>query len=70
VVDFGNSDADYPTPEAYIKKCIETAIAKGIFSNDTKARVIHWPADNYPESREAGKEIVDDLITGVRTGNF
>jgi hypothetical protein len=35
-----------------------------------KATVIHWPSDNYPNDREAGKEVVDDLITGVRKNSF
>lgn len=64
-VNFGEN-----TPEAYFKKCVEEAISKGIISSDTKAKVIHWPTDNYPESRNPEKQIVDDLLTGERTGSF
>lgn len=63
VVDFGTN-----TPEAIAKKCVEDLQASGC-SVDS-AKVIHWPADNYPTDREAGKEIVDDLLTGKRTNSF
>lgn len=67
VVDFGEN-----TPEAYFKKCIEEGIEKGIISSDTKAQVIHWPIDNYGGQLEnkRSKQIVDNLLTGVRTGEF
>lgn len=68
VVDFGEN-----TPEGYFKKCIEEAIAKGIISSaDTKAKVIHWPLDNYEGQLKNGRstQIVDDLLTGKRTGKF
>lgn len=72
VVDFTIESAGYPsnpnTPEAMAQKFVEELKAKGV--NVQKAKVVHWPADNYPEQREAGKEVVDDLLTGVRTNNF
>jgi len=67
VVDFGEN-----TPEGYFKKCIEEAISNGIISSDTKAKVIHWPLDNYGGQLENNRssQIVDDLLTCKRTGSF
>lgn len=56
------------TPEALAQKLVEDLKLNGC--SVQKARVIHWPADNYPEGREAGKEIEDDLITGIRKNSF
>lgn len=70
IVDFGSDQLN--SPEAYFKKCIEDAIAKGIISSDTTAKVIHWPLDNYggPEKNGRTAYIADDLLTGKRTGSF
>jgi hypothetical protein len=68
IVEFGEN-----TPEGFFKKCIEEAIEKGIISgSDTKAKVIHWPLDNYGGQLEnnRSKQIVDNLLTGKRTGEF
>ena len=56
------------SPEAYAKILVEAL--KGSGCNVQSAKVVHWPADNYPENREAGKEIVDDLLTNLRKGSF
>jgi hypothetical protein len=63
IVDFGAN-----TPEAIAKKCVEELYASGC--SILSAKVIHWPYDNYPESRDAEKQIEDDLITGVRKNQF
>lgn len=60
------------TPEAIAQTFI--AALRGAGVNVTDAKIVHWPADNYggPEQngRQAGKEVVDNLITGVRTNQF
>lgn len=66
VVDF-NTDGP-GSPEAIAKEFVEKLQASGC--SVQSAIVEHWPVDNYPESREAGKEIIDDLLTGVRKGSF
>jgi hypothetical protein len=69
-VDF-TGDSGYhsaTTPETIAQVLIAALRSTGC-SIDS-AKVIHWPADNYPDQREAGKEVVDDLLTGVRTGSF
>lgn len=71
VVDFTKCSDDYTsndTPEAIAQRCVAELVAKGV--NVQKAKVVHWPADNYPDNREAGKEVVDDLMTGIRTNSF
>lgn len=55
-------------PETMAQGLVETLKANGCSVQN--ARIVHWPADNYPESREEGKEVVDDLITGVRKNQF
>lgn len=55
-------------PEAIAERFVKEMKDNGV--NVTGAKVVHWPADNYPDSREAGAEIVDDLLTGVRKGSF
>jgi hypothetical protein len=67
VVDFSNGGNDR-TPESVAQRLVNAMQANGV--QITSAKVIHWPADNYPEQREAGKEIVDCLLTGVRKGSF
>lgn len=69
IVDFGSTEN---SPEAFFKKAIEDAIAKGIISSDTTAHVIHWPLDNYEGQLKNGRsvQIVDNLMTGKRTGSF
>lgn len=61
------------TPEAMAKFFIEFVTRWNLVS-DVKAKIIHWPADNYggPEKngRDPEKQIEDDLITGIRKGNF
>jgi hypothetical protein len=36
------------------------------------AYIVHWPLDNYEGQLKNGRtnQIVDDLITGKRTGSF
>lgn len=65
VVDFGAN-----TPEAIAKECVEKLKASGVNVED--ASVIHWPVDNYGGQlkNERSTQIVDDLVTGKRTGSF
>jgi hypothetical protein len=55
-------------PEVIAKALVSALLGSGC--SVQSAKVIHWPADNYPESRDAEKQIVDDLLTGKRKGNF
>lgn len=48
------------TPDAIAKKLVEELKANG--SNINSATITHWPGQE--------SEVKDDLITGVRTGNF
>ena len=66
VVDFTNGG--HKTPESIAQEFIKELKNSGCSVG--KAVVIHWPTDNYPEGRDPEKEIVDDLITGVRKGSF
>ncbi|MBC7948656.1 MAG: hypothetical protein H7Y42_12285 [Chitinophagaceae bacterium] len=68
VVDFSIHGEN--APEALAKRFVDELKANGC-SVDS-AKVIHWPLDNYggPEKNGRAKEIVDDLLTGVRSGNF
>lgn len=66
VVDFSVDSED--SPEAIASRCVKELQDKGV--SVTGAKVVHWPADNYPDQREAGGEIVDDLLTGIRKGHF
>lgn len=65
VVDFGAN-----TPEAIAKELVDKLKASGVNVED--ASVIHWPLDNYGGQLKNGRktQIVDDLVTGKRTGNF
>lgn len=70
-VDFthqGQGNHSARTPEAITQVFLDALRGAGV--NVTGAKVVHWPADNYPNDREAGKEIADDLISGQRTGSF
>lgn len=42
------------------------------FMSVESASIIHWPLDNYGGQLENGRsqQIVDNLITGKRTGSF
>lgn len=77
IVDFKQASDNYRdenTPEAIALRCVEELKTKGCSVQG--ARVIHWPADNYPQSesnpngRMPGAEVVDDLLTGIRKNNF
>ena len=74
VVDFTGDSTFHSatTPEAITQVLLAALRSTGCSITD--AKIVHWPADNYggPESngREAGKEVVDNLITGVRTNQF
>lgn len=63
IVDF-TIDGEY-APEAMAERFVNDLMCWGVNIQD--AKVIHWPIDNY-EGRTS--EIVDDLLTGVRKGNF
>lgn len=65
IVDFGEN-----TPEAIAKEFIEKLKASGVNVED--ASVVHWPVDNYGGQLKNGRtnQIVDDLVTGKRTGSF
>lgn len=54
-VDFGEQ-----SPEAIIKRAVEELQATG--NSVTEATVHHWPG--------SGSEVVDNLLTGRRTGSF
>lgn len=68
IVDF--SEGGDGSPEAIALKAIELMKAAGI--NPEKAYIIHWPLDNYEGQLKNGRsnQIVDDLLTGKRTGSF
>lgn len=48
------------TPDAVAKLFVEMLKAHG--SSVSEAKIIHWP--------EESSEVTDDLLTGVRKGNF
>lgn len=54
-VDFGEN-----TPEAIVKDAVEKLRARG--ESVTEATVHHWPGSTT--------EVVDNLLTGKRTGSF
>lgn len=70
VVDFAKDSLN--SPEAQAVAFVKQLQSSG--NSVVKAKVIHWPSDNYggpsQNNRDPEKEIVDDLITGVRKGNF
>lgn len=60
-VDFDQgSTSDNLNPEAIAKKCVEDLKARG--ENITAAYVHHWPGSST--------DVVDNLVTGKRKGNF
>lgn len=65
VVDFGEN-----TPEAMAKAFVDALKATGATVDE--AKVIHWPLDNYGGQIKNGRtsQIVDDLVTGKRVGQF
>jgi hypothetical protein len=67
IVDFGTDTLN--SPEACVKKFLEEF---GRSNYIQKAVIVHWPLDNYGGQTENGRftQIVDDLLTGKRTGNF
>lgn len=67
IVDFGTDVMN--SPEAAAKKFLEEF---GKYNSITEAKIIHWPLDNYEGQLKNGrsKQIVDDLLTGKRTGQF
>lgn len=78
VVDFTKQSESYhsdDTPEAIAKRAVDELKAKG--TNVLHAKVYHWPADTVYQGEPIvpidnnGKEcITDDLITGIRKGQF
>lgn len=66
-VDFGTDTLN--SPEAAVKKFLEEF---GKSNSIQKAVIVHWPLDNYGGQLENGRstQIVDDLLTGKRVGNF
>jgi hypothetical protein len=75
-INFGDPADDYPTPEALALKFVEELKAKG--NSVQGAKVIHWPLEalghdgQYTDQLKNGRssQIVDDLLTGKRVGNF
>lgn len=67
-VDF--SEGGENTPEALAKEFVEKLKASGV--NVESACVIHWPIDNYNGQLEnkRSNQIVDNLLTGERIGQF
>lgn len=67
-VDFSKDSPN--APEALAKEFVEKLKASGCSIDD--ATVTHWPLDNYGGQLKNGRstQIVDDLITGKRTGSF
>lgn len=58
VVNFGGEDSN--SPDAIAKRFVDELKAKG--TNVESATITHWPG-------EPG-EVKDDLLTGIRKGNF
>lgn len=58
VVNFENESEN--SPDAIAKRFVEELKAKG--TNVESAKIVHWPGQS--------SEVTDDLITGIRTGNF
>lgn len=54
-VDFGEN-----SPEAILKRAVEEIKARG--ESVTEATIHHWPGSGY--------DVVDNLLTGKRTGSF
>jgi hypothetical protein len=60
IVDFDADRADGLSPEAIVKKAVEELQQHG--NSVTEATVHHWPG--------SGNDVVDNLLTGKRKGNF
>ena len=58
LVDF-NVDSSF-TPDAIAKRYVEEL--KRFGSSVVEAKIIHWPNEDG--------QVIDDLLTGIRTGNF
>lgn len=58
VVDFNSGGES--TPDAIAKRLTDELIASG--ANVESATITHWPGQS--------DEVTDDLITGIRNGNF
>ncbi len=54
------SEGGENTPDAIAKKCVDELKAQGV--NVESAKIIHWP--------DTESQVTDDLVTGVREGNF
>lgn len=81
VIDFTNSSEGYPknedTPEAIAQRAVQELKSKGV--HVISAKVYHWPADTVyefqgqpipPKDSNGNDCITDDLVTGIRTGQF
>lgn len=58
VVDF--KEGGETTPDAIAKICTDALVAAGV--SVKSATITHWPGQE--------SEVVDDLVSGVRKGNF
>lgn len=58
IVDF-NAEGE-GSPDAVAKKCVDDLLLLGCV--EVSATITHWPG--MPE------EVKDDLVTGIRSGNF
>lgn len=73
-VNFGtySAEGNNQSPEAIAEHFVKELQRNGV--NVNSAKVVHWPSDNYggPEKngRDPEKEIVDDLLTGIRKNSF
>ena len=75
IVDFKNG-GQYETPESIAQSCVDTLKAHGV--NVRSAKVYHWPQLNekgedvslIPVDQSGNECITDDLITGIRKGQF
>ena len=65
-----NFQEDANSPDALAENFVKDLQAKGI--NVENASIVHWPLDNYGGQLENGRssQIVDNLLTGKRTGSF
>lgn len=78
IVDFTKVGDDYysnDTPEAIAKRAVDELKQKE--TNVLSAKVYHWPNDTVyegdpisPISNDGNECITDDLVTGLRKGNF
>lgn len=73
--DVGNGTKEFYTPEAIAERAVDELKRKGV--NVLSAKVYHWPGDTVyqgepvpPKNHEGKVCITDDLVTGIRTGQF